>query len=62
MNYLAHEDSPKSQQCFLWMQGAWQPSLNISTVLRSIVLLLNEPNPDDGLMAEIVSISFWKVI
>uniref|UniRef100_A0ACD5VMP3 Uncharacterized protein n=1 Tax=Avena sativa TaxID=4498 RepID=A0ACD5VMP3_AVESA len=34
-------------------KGAWQPSLNISTVLRSIGLLLSEPNPDDGLMAEI---------
>nr|CAD1823970.1 unnamed protein product [Ananas comosus var. bracteatus] len=35
-------------------KGAWQPSLNISTVLTSIgLLLLCEPNPDDGLMAEI---------
>lgn len=34
-------------------KGAWQPSLNIYTVLRSIGLLLTEPNPDDGLMAEI---------
>lgn len=34
-------------------KGAWQPSLNISTVLTSIGLLLSEPNPDDGLMAEI---------
>ncbi|PSS15601.1 Ubiquitin-conjugating enzyme E2 37 [Actinidia chinensis var. chinensis] len=33
-------------------KGAWQPSLNISTVLTSIVLLLSEPNPDDGLMCE----------
>ncbi|PUZ55925.1 hypothetical protein GQ55_5G252500 [Panicum hallii var. hallii] len=34
-------------------KGAWQPSLNIATVLTSIGLLLCEPNPDDGLMAEI---------
>ncbi|CAI9100317.1 OLC1v1037291C3 [Oldenlandia corymbosa var. corymbosa] len=34
------------------LQGAWQPSLNISTVLTSIGLLLSEPNPDDGLMHE----------
>ncbi|KAL5221384.1 hypothetical protein ABZP36_026097 [Zizania latifolia] len=34
-------------------KGAWQPSLNIATVLRSIGLLLSDPNPDDGLMAEI---------
>ncbi|XWS17252.1 hypothetical protein CRYUN_Cryun33cG0051700 [Craigia yunnanensis] len=33
-------------------KGAWQPSLNISTVLTSIRLLLGEPNPDDGLMCE----------
>ncbi|KAF3788243.1 putative ubiquitin-conjugating enzyme E2 37 [Nymphaea thermarum] len=34
------------------MKGAWQPSLNISTVLLSIGLLLSEPNPDDGLVHE----------
>uniref|UniRef100_A0A8R7JWF9 UBC core domain-containing protein n=1 Tax=Triticum urartu TaxID=4572 RepID=A0A8R7JWF9_TRIUA len=58
MNYLVHKGSPQSQQFCVWItntdvQGAWQPSLNISTVLRSIGLLLTEPNPDDGLMAEI---------
>jgi ubiquitin-conjugating enzyme E2 T len=36
-------------------KGAWQPSLNISTVLTSMRLLLSEPNPDDGLMCEVVS-------
>lgn len=36
-------------------QSGWKPSLNISTVLTSIMLLMAEPNPDDGLMAEIVS-------
>ncbi|CAE5970965.1 unnamed protein product [Arabidopsis arenosa] len=34
-------------------KGAWQPSLNISTVLTSIGLLLSEPNSDDGLMCEV---------
>ncbi|CAA7045762.1 unnamed protein product [Microthlaspi erraticum] len=34
-------------------KGAWQPSLNISTVLTSIGLLLSDPNPDDGLMCEV---------
>ncbi|KAK9265447.1 hypothetical protein L1049_012391 [Liquidambar formosana] len=34
-------------------KGAWQPSLNISTVLTSIGLLLSEPNPDDGLICEV---------
>ena len=34
-------------------QGSWKPAHNISTVLTSIHLLLSEPNPDDGLMADI---------
>eukprot|EP00052_Salpingoeca_macrocollata_P015001 m.118746 g.118746 ORF g.118746 m.118746 type:complete len:262 (+) comp19520_c0_seq3:502-1287(+) len=33
--------------------GAWKPSLSISAVLTSIQLLMAEPNPDDGLMADI---------
>lgn len=40
---------------FFFFQGAWKPSLNISTVLTSIQLLMAEPNPDDPLMADIVS-------
>eukprot|EP00301_Raphidiophrys_heterophryoidea_P026401 c9105_g1_i2.p1 GENE.c9105_g1_i2~~c9105_g1_i2.p1 ORF type:complete len:228 (-),score=55.15 c9105_g1_i2:77-760(-) len=36
-------------------KGAWRPSLNISTVLTSIRLLMADPNPDDGLMAEITT-------
>ncbi|KAF3696927.1 Ubiquitin-conjugating enzyme E2 T [Channa argus] len=36
-------------------KGAWKPSLNISTVLASIQLLMAEPNPDDPLMADISS-------
>ena len=34
-------------------QGSWKPSQNLSTILTSIQLLLSEPNPDDGLMADI---------
>ncbi|KAL5995273.1 hypothetical protein ACLOJK_025331 [Asimina triloba] len=34
------------------VQGAWQPPLNISTVLASIGLSLSETNADDGLMCE----------
>ena len=34
-------------------KGAWRPSLNISTVLQSVRLLLSEPNGDDGLMADV---------
>eukprot|EP00041_Stephanoeca_diplocostata_P010673 m.169966 g.169966 ORF g.169966 m.169966 type:complete len:242 (+) comp18252_c0_seq3:285-1010(+) len=33
--------------------GSWKPALNISTVLTSLQLLMNEPNPDDALMATI---------
>eukprot|EP00057_Strongylocentrotus_purpuratus_P006671 XP_011661145.1 PREDICTED: ubiquitin-conjugating enzyme E2 T [Strongylocentrotus purpuratus] len=33
--------------------GNWKPSLNISTVLTSLQLLMAEPNPDDPLMADI---------
>lgn len=43
--------------CFhhlLPLKGAWRPSLNISTLLTSIQLLMAEPNPDDPLMADIV--------
>ena len=34
-------------------KGAWKPSINISTLLASIKLLMDEPNGDDGLMADI---------
>jgi len=36
-------------------KGAWKPSHNISTLLKSIHLLLSDPNPDDPLMADISS-------
>ncbi|XP_077442490.1 ubiquitin-conjugating enzyme E2 T [Vanacampus margaritifer] len=36
-------------------KGAWRPSLNLSTLLTSIQLLMAEPNPDDPLMADIAS-------
>lgn len=34
-------------------RGSWKPSLNISSVLISIRLLMSDPNPDDPLMTEI---------
>jgi ubiquitin-conjugating enzyme E2 T len=34
-------------------KGGWRPSLNISTILMSVRLLLAEPNPDDGLVQEL---------
>ncbi|XP_066481544.1 ubiquitin-conjugating enzyme E2 T [Tiliqua scincoides] len=36
-------------------KGAWRPSLNIATLLTSVQMLMNEPNPDDPLMADISS-------
>jgi ubiquitin-conjugating enzyme E2 T len=36
-------------------KGAWKPSLSLSAVLASIRLLLADPNPDDGLVAEIAA-------
>ena len=39
---------------FIW-QGAWKPVLNITTLLTTIQLLMADPNPDDPLMADIVS-------
>ncbi|XP_054646366.1 ubiquitin-conjugating enzyme E2 T isoform X1 [Dunckerocampus dactyliophorus] len=41
-------------------KGAWKPSLNISTVLTSIQLLMAEPNPDDPLMADIDDLHFLE--
>ena len=43
-------------------QGSWKPSQNLSTVLTSIYLLMAEPNPDDGLMPEIVCSSFFIIV
>jgi len=33
--------------------GNWKPAQNIGTILRSIQLLLDDPNPDDSLMSDI---------
>ena len=45
-----------SKQNSKFMQGAWKPSWNVSTVLKSIQSLMAEPNPEDPLMGEIVSV------
>ena len=34
-------------------KGSWTPSLNLSTVLTTVRLLMSRPNPDDGLVLEI---------
>lgn len=35
-------------------QGAWRPSLNLSTLLTTLRVLLSAPNADDALVADIV--------
>jgi hypothetical protein len=35
-------------------KGSWVPSVSISALLTTIRLLLSSPNPDDGLMPDIV--------
>ena len=37
-------------------KGSWLPSVNLSTLLTTIRILMADPNADDGLMLEIVSI------
>ncbi len=34
-------------------KGSWTPSLNLSTLLTTVRLLMSRPNPDDGLVLEI---------
>lgn len=34
-------------------KGSWTPSLNLSTVLTTVRLLMSRPNPDDGLVLDI---------
>jgi len=36
-------------------QGSWKPNLNLALMLKSIRLLMSQPNPDDPLMADIAS-------
>lgn len=36
-------------------KGSWKPSLNISTILKSIQILMSDPNPNDPLMDEIAT-------
>ncbi|CAG0885559.1 unnamed protein product [Cyprideis torosa] len=35
--------------------GAWKPSLNLSTLLQSVSLLLSNPHPQDPLVADIAN-------
>lgn len=36
------------------VQGVWTPALNVAALLKTIQLLMNAPNPDDGLVVDIV--------
>ena len=39
--------------CFqLPPHGSWKPSINLSSCLTSLQVLMSEPNPDDPLMPE----------
>ena len=38
-------------------KGSWKPSINISTLLTSLQLLMSEPNPEDGLLPDVVRMS-----
>lgn len=36
-------------------RGAWKPAVSLGALLTSIQLLMAEPNPDDGLLPDVVS-------
>ncbi len=36
-------------------KGAWKPAVGLGALLTSIQLLMAEPNPDDGLLPDVVS-------
>jgi len=40
--------------------GSWKPSINLSSVLTSLQVLLAEPNPEDPLVPEIANIFRFK--
>ena len=40
----------------------WKPSLNIEASLKSIQVLMGEPNPNDPLDPEIVRLFFFFVV
>lgn len=42
--------------------GSWKPALNLSTVLMALSGLMSDPNPDDPLEIDIVSIYSFKAI
>jgi ubiquitin-conjugating enzyme E2 T len=42
--------------------GSWKPALNLSTVLMALSGLMSDPNPDDPLEIDIVSIYNFKPI
>lgn len=44
------------------VKGSWDSRLDISAILVHIGLLLAEPNPDDALMNQIVSIALGKAV
>jgi ubiquitin-conjugating enzyme E2 D/E len=47
--------SKTGEICIDILKGQWSPALNIYKTLLSILSLLNDPNPNDPLVAEIAS-------
>ncbi|TYZ63003.1 hypothetical protein PybrP1_009809 [[Pythium] brassicae (nom. inval.)] len=47
---------PKASGFVELLLGSWLPSVNISTLLTTVRLLMAEPNADDGLMPEITDV------
>ena len=43
-------------------RGTWKPSVSLSALLTSIQLLMAEPNPDDGLLPDVVRLGRHSVI
>lgn len=51
----ANRSDPAAAAARVLSQGSWTPALNIARLLAGLRQLLLEPNPDDPLMADIVS-------
>jgi ubiquitin-protein ligase len=43
-------------------KGTWRPVVTLSGLLTSLQLLLTQPNPDDPLMADIVSTQMLHIL
>lgn len=55
-NFLSRKNS------IIYFQGQWNPAMNLASLLVQIQVLLQEPNPKDPLMEDVVShgCCFWR--